>query len=265
MALTREERDGLLGRLRELESRLFSDDPNAPVGRATARLQDNYYQVLAEYGDRLPRVTMGACPFTGAPLNLSFDPFGLDGPWWWKDCPFEIDEPKAPETYRALLGALALGGRLPAETTDEVIPGPEVPFVVPRLLGLPGMVAVIARLELATGDFAYPVSYWSTSAVPPEDLHQRWLRPELWFDDGQGEQSWLIANDPWDFDLERWIAEDKLVWLEPGGKQVLGRSSGRSCPYLGLPGDRLPQSLAGSERVLLELPDGTPINPFAED
>ncbi|MBE0543991.1 MAG: hypothetical protein IH623_21825 [Verrucomicrobia bacterium] len=266
MLLTRNERNNLLGRLRELEGRLFPlNDAEAPTGRAAARLNEACYQLLAEYGDRLPRVIMGACPFTGAPLKCSFDPYGLDGPWWWKDCPFEIDEPKPPAAFRVLLGALNLHGRLPAEATDEVIPGPEVPFVVPRLLAMPGMVAVVSRLELITGDVAYPVSYWSATEFAAEDLHQPWLRQELWFDNDEGSQSWLIANDPWDFELERWIAGDKLFWLEPGGEKVLGRTTGGKCPFLGLKGDLQPQSLAGGERELLELPDGSPINPFPED
>lgn len=132
-------------------------------------------------------------------------------------------------------------------------------------MGLPGMAAVISRLELTTGDIAYPISYWSTQEIPAGKLHQPWLRQELWFDNGQGSQSWLIANDPWDFDLEGWIARDKLFWLEPGGQKVLGRASGARCPCLGLPGDRAPQSLGGGQRELLDLPDGTPINPFADD
>lgn len=264
MALTREERDGLVRRMRELEGQLFPEGGPPLSGHPGARVRDAYYQVMGEYADRLPRVVMGACPFTGAALKCSFDPYRLDGPWWWKDRPFDIEEPEAPETFRVLLGALALNGRTPTETTDQVYPGPEVPFVVPRLLGLPGMVAVIGRLELATGDVAYPISYWSTEPIAPDRLHQPWLRQELWFPDGAGSQLWLIANDPWDFELEGWIARDKLFWLEPGGQQVLGRRSGAACPYVNLAGDRFPQSLAGGERELFELPDGTPINPFEE-
>lgn len=252
--------------MRELELQLFPEvEDKAPTGHSAARLQDAYYQILGEYGDRLPRVAMGVCPITRQPLLSSFDPYGLDGPWWWKDRPFEIDEAKPPPTFRVLLGALALRGRIPEEVGDEVIPGPGVPFVVPRLMALPGMVAVISSLELATGDTAYPVSYWSTMEIAAEDLHQPWLRPQQWIDGDDGSQSWMIANDPWDFDLSAWIAADKLLWIDPGGKDVVGRASGRACPYADLQGDRLPQSLAGGERILLDLPDGTPINPFQED
>jgi hypothetical protein len=266
-SLTRQERDDLLGRLRAIEARLYPEDGGtAPKGRAAARLQDDCDALLGEYADRLPRVVMGACPFTGALLKRSFDPYGLDGPWWWKDAPFDVEEPSAPSAFRVLLGALSLDSRVPAEVRDEVIPGPDVPFVVPRLLERDGVVAVVARLELATGDLAYPISYWSEEEIPPDELHQPWLRPELWVDDGGGGgESWLIANDTWDFDLDRWIAADKLRWIAPGSTQVLGKSSTVRCPYSGLAGDRRPQSLAAGERELLDLPDGSLVNPFLEE
>jgi len=266
MAFTRTERDNLLEKLRELDSRLFpADEANTSSGRTAARLQDDYLLALAEYSDRLPRVVMGVCPFTGAQLKRAFDPYGLDGPWWWKDCPVEIEEPKAPPAFQVLLGALALGGRLPAETTDEVIPGPEVPFVVPRLLGAKGFLAVIARLELATGDIAYPISYWCEAQIPPANLHQPWLRQELWFNNSQGAPAWNIVNDPWDFNLDSWIAQGKLSWVDAATGKLLGRDSGVRCPFLDLGGDRQPQSLSGGERNLLDLPDGALINPFDDD
>lgn len=260
-SLTRAERDALVAELRALERSLFPpEDEPEPTRRESARLWEGWYRAAGEYADRLPRVAMGACPFTGAPLKRAFDPFGLDGPFWWKDRPFAIDEPDAPPAFKVVLGALALHGRNPTETLDEVIPGPEVPFVVPRLLGLPGMVAVISRLECETGDTAYPISYWSAAQIAAEDLHQPWLRQELWIDG-----SWLIATDPWDFELSRWIGLDKLFWYDAESGRVLGAGSGARCPYLDLAGERAPQSLSGGERSTLDLPDGQPIEPFPMD
>jgi len=264
-ALTRRERDALVRQLRELESQLYPDESaRAPSRRESALLWESWYSVTAEYADRLPRIVMGACPFTSAPLVRAFDPFGLDGPFWWRDRPFAIDEPDPPAHFRVLLGALSLGGRTPAETVDEVIPGPDVPFVVPQLLDLPEMRAVIMRLELETGDVAYPISYWSTEAIPGELLHQPWLRQELWIDHDGG-AGWMISTEPWDFELSPWIEREKLYWFEPGSARPFGRADERPCPFLGLPGDRRPQSLAGGERALLDLPDGEMIEPFPTD
>jgi len=265
VALTKAERQSLIEKLFDLDRRRYPSDPALAPGRyAAQRLNDDYYQTIAEYGDRLPRVMMGACPFTGAPLMASLDPLGLDGPWWWKDRTFEISEPEAPPTFRLLLGGLALSGRQPVEVTDEVIPGPEVPFVVPRLLQLPGMVAVVSQIVLDNGDVAFPISYWSEAEIDPSLLHQPWLRQELWVQGPNG-PGWLIANDVWSFDLPEWIARDKVMRIEQGGKDVRGRTSGSPCPYVNLKGDQLPQMLAGGERELLELPDGRRFDPFYEE
>jgi hypothetical protein len=265
--LTRKERDDLLVQMTTIDRRLYPDDQTeTPHGRVAATLRETYYQLLAAYADRLPRIVMSACPFTGQTLERAFDPFGLDGPWWYQDREVEIAEPEAPATFKVLLGALALRGRTPTEARADVIPGPEVPFVVPRLLRLPGMVCVVSQLTLTTGDTAYPIAYFSPEEIAPKQLHQPWLRQELWFKADESANAWLIANDAWDFDLEPWVASGKLRWIEPTDAEarVVDGRAGRACPYVDLPGDRAPQLISSGDRELLELPDGTPINPFED-
>jgi hypothetical protein len=266
-ALTKDERDELLQRAWELDARLYPPDRStAPKGRAAAEIRELYYRVLAEYVDRLPRVPMSVCPFSGAPLLHSFDPFGLDGPWWQQDREVEIEEPAPPPTFKVLLGAVALHGREPAEARDPVIPGPEAPYVVPRLLRLPGMVAVVSELRLETGDTAYPIAYFSESPIAPRLLHQHWLQQDLWFEVAPGKSGWLIANDVWDFELEPWLASGKLRWAETveQGLQLVDPASGPACRFVGLEGARWPQSIAGGQREFTEPPDGTPINPYED-
>jgi hypothetical protein len=260
---TREERNDLLRKIRAVEAELYPKDGSSPPRPKYARLRDTYYAMLGEYSDRLPRVLMSVCPFTGAPLVRSIDPYGLDGFWWHKDRTFTPEEPAAPPTFRVLLGALDLRGRTPSEASDEVLAGPAVPFVVPRLLELPGMVAVVSRLELASGDVAYPIAYFSSEETPPFKLHQFWTRPELWFETASGSKSWLVRNDPWDFDLETWIAQDKLKWVPPGQtKPEAVGGEGGACPFIGLAGDRQPQVIGGGVRELDEAPTGEPVEPF---
>lgn len=265
--LNRTERDALLERAWATDGRLYPEDGSPrPKNRDAVRLREVYYQVLGEYGDRLPRVVMSACPFSGEVLRRSFDPWGLDGPWWYQDREVAIEEPRPPDTFKVLLGALALRGREPSEARAPVEPGPEVPFVVPRLLELPGMIAVVSRLELETGDLAYPIAYFSPEEIPPVQLHQFWLKQDFWFTQENGSSAWLIANDVWDFDLAPWVERGKLRWITPGDRNgvVVDGASGRKCPYLDLPGDRLPQVLVWGERELLELPDGTMVNPYED-
>jgi len=266
-ALTKAERDALLSKARTLNSKLYPDDDSeAPHGRAASLIRESYYQVLGEYADRLPRIALSACPFTGEAFKHSFDSWGIDGPWWQESREVEIEEPAPPSTFKVLLGALAFHGRTPSESRAQVIPGPEVPFVVPRLLKLPEMVAVVSQVDLETGDTAYPIVYYSREAIPPQKLHQFWLEQDFWFELEGGKSGWLIANDEWDFDLHPWIAAGKLRWIRPGDPkmQVFNGENGEPCPYLNLPGERYPQSIAFGERNLMELPDGTPVDPYPD-
>lgn len=259
---TREERAALLARIAEVESKMYPADGPRPGRPLAARLRDTYYALLGEYSDRLPRVPLSVCPFTGLPLVRSFDPFGFDGPWWQKDRTFTPEEPGAPPTFRVILGAVDLRGREPAEAGPIVLAGPAVPYVVPRLLGLPGMVAVMHRVELQTGDVAWPIAYFSSDETPPWQLHQDWTRPERWFKAEDGSDSWLLANDTWDFDLAPWIERGQLRWVAERGGKLVTLGAGERCPWLDVPGDRVPQELAGGVRELGDPPTGEAAAPF---
>ena len=263
--LTSERRTILLNRFGRLEKMLYPDDDNlAPRGARRARMKDTYFRVLDDYFEHLPRVLMSVCPFTSQPLMRSFDPFGLDGPWWHKDMMGKINEPGPPPTFKVLLGGLRLDKRVPQEAKVEVIPGPETPFVVPRLLRLPGMIAVISELKVQTGDVAYPVAYFSMEEIPPARLHQPWLRQDQWLKTEEGDASWLIATDPWDFDLKPWVDQKKVWWVgeRKGNPVALSADSGVACPYLNLPGERKPQIIIDGERDFDDLPSGVPVEPF---
>ena len=266
--LTREERDHLLARAADLEQRLYptGEDDAGPTGATRVKLLDTYYQVLHEYGDRLPRIPVSRCPHTRQIVKRALDPFCLDGPFWHKSRVVRIEEPAAPPTLRVLLGSLDLHGRAPAEVRAEVIPGPEAPFVVPRLLRLPDMRAVISRMTLPSGDTVHFIAYFTGAAIPMQFMHQEWLRQDLWYPNESGGTSWLTKNDPHDFDLAPWIASGQVSWIEPDDVELRLQDAtlGTSCPFVGYPGDPHPQMLSGGKHYRLERPDGTPVNPFAE-
>lgn len=265
MTLTRQDRDGILARVRDANSGLRPPDSGqSPSGDDYHLLTEQLYTALGEYFDRLPRVPMSACPFCGATLKRAFDPFGFDGPWWHVDLLCEIQEPAHCEHFQVILGAVSLRDREPEEAVEEVQPGPDVPFVVPALLDLPGMVAVIGQLTLETGDRAYPIAYFSDATVDPADLHQPWCRTSFWFKNDEGEALWSISNDLWSFDLEPFLREGRVRWtdLGAGSPRALRATEGHSCPFTGLPGDRRPQKFIRGSRKLLGLPSGEPINPF---
>src|SRR5438067_4305000 len=113
----------------------------------------------ARYFERLPKPVMSCCPFDQKPLRRSFDPFGLDGPWWEPDA--ITQEPPSCPHFCVLQGAVNFAGKPPLAGKHQIRPGPQVPFVIPRLLEYEGMIAVISQLRMENGYIAYPVAYFA--------------------------------------------------------------------------------------------------------
>ncbi|MEZ5065024.1 MAG: hypothetical protein R3B81_09820 [bacterium] len=261
----REERDTVVREIYDLRAKLFPPGDEPPDFH---ELRERYYQRLAEYLDRIPRVPVSVCPFTGQVVKRALDPWGFDGQFWHEALSRRPEEPRTSANFQVLLGAVALRRDAPTECRDAVKPGPDVPFVVPNLLALPGMVAVVSRVRLETGDDAYPIAYFAEdpSLIKPADLHQPWLRPDYWFENDEGDQVWSIANDVWDFDLAPWLDSGQVRWtdLEQASPVVHRLGEGVDCPFLDLPGQRQPQLYADGERSWLPVPNGAVVSPFEE-
>jgi hypothetical protein len=269
MALTRAERDELIRRAIEADEQRFPEDQPGPTGRAKHLLDEAFYSAVADYFDGLPRVVMSACPYCGEPLVRSFDPWGFDGVWWGDTAIYKAAEPPACDHFRVLQGAVRIPDTaVPARVVMDSQPGPDVPFVIPRLLELANMIAVVGELAMEVGGPAYPIAYFSDQSFEPRDLHQEWRRTMLWFQ-RDGRDLWTASNDAWDFDLQPWIDRGKLRWvlLGPGVERPALHPSGEgdACPFVALPGQREPQAVFAGGREYLDLPDGEAVNPFEED
>lgn len=267
--LTAEERHALVGRVLDHKRQRFAKPGQPRVSQDDHyRHTDAYLAGVGEYFDRLPRKVLSACPFCGASLKRAFDPWGVDGPWWGVTAICQYDEPTPCEHFRVLLGALRLDDSpLPSAMFMKVQPGPEVPFVVPRLLGLPNMIAVVAGLPLPSVGAAYPIAYFSDVGIDPGALHQPWCRNVHWFE-RDGKEAWNYCNDPWDFDLEPHVESGQLCWMLQGEDdeepQLLSSADGLVCPFVGLTGEQRPQVITDGARSFMSPPDGTPPNPFDE-
>jgi hypothetical protein len=124
------------------------------------------------------------------------------------------------------------------------------------------MRAVVGRIELPSGDVAWPISYWSEEEIDPLDLHQPWLRDMYWFTDDAGSSAWSIANDVWDFDLKKWVDAGQLFRVD---LEAVPPALADPAPLLvDLAGERRPQLMASGERDFLPLPDGSRVVPFGE-
>jgi hypothetical protein len=191
--MTPDERRALFDRIAQIMLKQYPADRKLrPNARDDALLDEQYYATLAEYADRLPRIVVGRCPFSGQLLKRAVDVYDLSGPWWKPNKPFRPQEPPTPSTFLVLLGSLDMHGRVPNEAKESsILAGPAVPFVVPAMLNMKGVKAVITSFTLMTGDTAYVISYWSERVIDGSYLHQPWLETMLWFPNGNGGKSWM--------------------------------------------------------------------------
>jgi hypothetical protein len=245
--LTKEERDALLARHRAARATYdaamdahaealgwpgeLGIDPSSDAFVDTSAYREAraaYAHLVAledEYFRRLPRVVMAPCPLCGEPLHRAFDPFGLDGLWWRSEA--RAEEPASCPHFCLLLGAVGAGA-----VPSGVSPGPRAPYLVPRLLAHSGMVAVVARLEVA-GAAAYPIAYFAPRRPPAQTLAAGWGRTQLVYTTQLGEHGWRAAegDDSRDFELGPYVTRGQLRWCEPGSDRTR-LADGRPCPYL---------------------------------
>jgi hypothetical protein len=223
--VTTDERRALLDEYFALES--DRDDPAAIKRRN--ELRDAYEAAL-------PVVPLARCPFTGVVFEHTLDTDGLDGLWWQYHLPIRgFDE--RPPTFFALTGSVALSGK-PEPAPFDRRPGPEVPYVLARMLLHDDIKAVISSVPIGehTG---YAVTYFARPAPPMLKRMNDWGAryytyetandPDLW-DDVDEEQELLDTN------LARWIDAGDLFWVAPGDASLALRSTSADCPYVGLKG-----------------------------
>jgi hypothetical protein len=195
-----------------------------------------------EYFSRLHYIPMSCCPYDNQPLIRSFDPFGFDGLWWNSSATPE--ELPACKHFCVLLGAVNFQGQEPVGGDFKARPGPEVPYVIPALLEMPGMLAVISQVQMDKGYIAYPIAYFAETPPPPEQLVPGWGRTMHVYTTPEGESGWKGANDPWDFDLKPWLQMGKIRWCPPEDPSTLSSDPPEQCPYVDLQGLQ--------ERVVIE-------------
>lgn len=218
---------------RALLDEYFALEPHRDDPAATARR----HALRDAYEAALPRVAFARCPFTGVVFTHTLDTAGLDGLWWQYDLPIRGLDGERPPTYFAMTGAVALSGRAEPAPFDRK-PGPEVPFVVARMLLHDDVKAVIQQLPVGKHT-AYAITYFAQPVPPMLQRFNEWgashytyetaTDPELW--DETEEETELL-----DVDLARWIDSGDLLWIAPGDTTLALRSTSADCPYVGLKG-----------------------------
>lgn len=250
------QRKSLLDEIKQLNSkRKGPEKANYPIEERQKMYQEEQ-QLLEEYAENTPFRLISRCPFCEAVAAIPMDTFGLDGVWWWEFCPVEFAEPETCEHFQVFLGALDLHGRIPREITNGVNPGPGVPFVIARLLEFESVKAVLSCFELATGDTAYIISYFSKEPLEDVDLHQEWRREFYSLLDADGEPVAAETKlDKWDFDIDPWIEKGKLLWTDAGDESFELHAK-LPCPYSNVDGIRYSQILTQDGVFYKSVPEG---------
>lgn len=183
-----------------------------PDERRRQKVRQELEELEDEYIHRLPILQLSRCPYCNEPLLRQFDPYDLNGEWWnplWHD----RDDPPTCKHFLVLQGALNLNGLTPTEvqTKDGIVPGPEVPFVIPRLLEMEGMVTVVHTLPVAGRYTAYPIGYFAFQRPLQTENTQSWCRATFSLD----EVMWTSRNEHYDYDIIPWVKRGKVFWLDP--------------------------------------------------
>ncbi|QDU60486.1 hypothetical protein Pan216_13270 [Planctomycetes bacterium Pan216] len=202
-------------------------------------LTEQLTQLWEAYRTNVPVLELSRCPFTKEVWAHSLDNIGIDGLWWSLDKPQRpLDEPMGGK-YLSFTGAVRHADPIPA-FPFLAEPGPEKPFVIPRLFEVDSVKAVVSHVMIGELD-AYPIVYFSDQSLPDECRTNDWGIDKFSYTDAAGvyrSGEWFDAEDEYDYVLEPWIDAGRLLWIAPGDTSLTLRTGTAQCPYLKLPGKR---------------------------
>ncbi|MGA2499025.1 MAG: hypothetical protein ABSH20_14885 [Tepidisphaeraceae bacterium] len=218
--------------------------------------------LIDEYHERLALRAICCCPYDAAPLFYRMDSWGLDGKWWKPDGLRE--HPLPCRHFCTLRGAINFGGKTPRGGDFDAQTGPEVPYVIPRLLEFDTMLAVVAKVPLPFGD-AYTIGYFAERRPPVQQLAANWPSKQHTYTTAMGRAEFSFDNDPWDFDLDKWIAAGKLLWCPPDNPADAPlKGAPQDYPYRQLQGVRERMIVSSAGVFPAGLPDGSYISPYED-
>ncbi len=222
---------------RELLALLVAGDaPDKSRTRRCYELTQRIGHLREEYRARVPFLRVSRCPFSGAVIRHSVDTLGLDGLWWNHADAVRPDE-NVPTTFFALTGAVQLWD--PVGTSPFLChPGPDAPYVLPRLLDNTNLRAVVSSFSVGHHR-AFAIVY--TADPPPMDMARvnTWGSGHYTFHDRDGHlcrTSLEPGIEDADFDLAPWIRAGRLLWIAPDDATLTLRSLVSGCPYLSVGG-----------------------------
>jgi len=229
-------------------------------------------QAMYEFLRRRPLVLVSRCPYCAKATWVKVGVFSLLDRFWYhvySDGREEVSEDSLCKHLFCLDGALSLNGHRPTEaiapitvTNDTIRMAAEAPFVKPRVLNLPTMVAVMHSFPVADKYTAYPIVYFAERQPPQEEFCIGWARQE-YVDHLEGGKPVVFIGrrtDAQDYELRKWVEQGKLLWLDPTGDEQLIRGPVEAFPYNDVLGRRNPYTIKGGKVRNLRSPttDGRP-------
>jgi len=225
---------------------------SGPWNAAAEQLEREERWAYFDMRRRLPYVLVSRCPYCATPIWREAGIFFhlRDEAWYLKaDNGRDVHQTSLCPHLFCVDGALNLNGHQPSEATGSSNPGKriilaaEVPFVKPRVLNLPTMVAVVHSLPVADRYTAYTVTYFCTQHPPQREFCISWARSE-YFDRDQELSGGTYTgrrSDVQEYDLRPWIERGRLYWLGPDEEDCpVVRGSVADSPYHDVPGRRHP-------------------------
>lgn len=202
--------------------------------------------LIEKYWNQVPTVELSQCPYCQQRLSRLFDPVDLNGFWWMDRTQRPRPEPEHCPHFCLLMGAVNLNNLPPAGGLFECLPGPDAPFVIPRILELPTMEAVVSCFKMHCGYNAYPIAYFAQRPPAQKDLTQSWTKKEFWFTDDKNHQGWDIKKESYQYNFASWIKAGKLRWHSEGRLNHPGDDP-QACPFLNVQGILRPQVLIDNQ------------------
>ncbi len=219
-------------------------------------------QLLYNNAKRTPVVMVSICPYCGQEVWAKIGVYSLTSNFWYlqdNGGHSGVTKETVCKHFFCMDGALNLNGIEPTEayapveavSNQTIRMAAEVPFVKPRILNLPTILAVIHSFPIAENYTAYPIVYFAQEMPPQESFCIGWARSQyVDFHHKSNRQLQskdhpkvvMIAkrNDVQEYELQKWVSKGKLIWVDPltedrliiEGEFPYANEVGKRHPYL---------------------------------
>lgn len=215
---------------------MYSHNPTNPITSTEdfikRRSIASATQDWQDFGLSLPDILISRCPYCNNEVWMEAGLiFSLTDNFWFRAYSDGREDVVTPDSLCNHIfcvdGALNLNGNQPKEAKkwhkgslgknwDYIWIASEVPFVKPRVLNLPTMLAVVHSFPVANEKYtAYPIVYFAEQQPDETEYCVAWATKKH-FATGVGPGVNLIGTrlDEQDYNFEKWSKRNLIYWLD---------------------------------------------------